>query len=72
MGTPGTFLTLRFRSLSLVPLDNESELGAGCFVESIIWWEEMERGANIHEVYLAFHYSVYDAVICVCAFVVAF
>jgi hypothetical protein len=28
--------------------------------------------ANIHEVYLAFHYPVHDTVICICTFVVAF
>jgi hypothetical protein len=38
----------------------------------MIWWTGIERKGNIHEVYLAFHYSVYDAVICVCAFVIAF
>jgi hypothetical protein len=32
----------------------------------------MERRANIHEVDLAFHYSVHDTVICVCTFMVAF
>jgi hypothetical protein len=32
----------------------------------------MERKGNIHKVDLAFHYSVYDTIICICAFVIAF
>ncbi len=37
-----------------------------------VWWEEIEGSLDVHEVDLAFHYSVHDAVICVSAFVVAF
>lgn len=40
----------------------------------LIWKQNMVKrgGGNIHEIYLAFHYSVHDAVIRVSAFVVAF